>query len=675
MRDVEALELLHALRAPATWLQVGLRRPELLTIPRCGAVGVDPAPRIAAGGNAGKPWLKLYALGCEAFFATEDPQRVLDGLPLDFVTIEGEGLPELAAAIDGVAGWAHGETWAALFAADDEPDDLRRLALLLGEQRPGWRPSLVAAEPAPFLFLAGLPAMENESAFALPGDDAAWDRLEQRLAEIRAIAVQQAVPGEAVAPMAVAARLEPGGWFPGPGDGAVLIPGWGDIGANPRITFEPGIRGAFRVALALDAGGMEVLRLRCRSAGPVGTRDRDVYLDVQRPGALYHELARVALATPAAAGLFRLELEGPLRRGESLHEVALAPVSATFQEVPATRGMALRLHELSAEQVAHVPEGPAHVPVRMPEKALRSSQRGRRDAVVCAWFSRDLDDPVGEHYLGLLRYHHAGAKVFLGMNHGTAPGWEERFRQSGLDVEIRWAPPGTGDYWDASGFLTALAEFRDAEECFDLVWFVHTKGASTASYTDYQVDRYMHERDFWARGEEIARFFRDPKIGLFTAHYNPTPPYPFAGATEGWARELTSLQRVYRDRFAPLGLCAFETFFVLRGEIVRRFCQRVAADFFQTDPGDYGLNKWFFEMAFPSIASMQGYEPYIERDVPGRGDPQSGVILARDRKQNHRLAQAELERWRADPYAFQPRILPWDYPAWNQMRGLVGPLR
>jgi hypothetical protein len=272
----------------------------------------------------------------------------------------------------------------------------------------------------------------------------------------------------------------------------------------------------------------------------------------------------------------------------------------------------------------------------------------------------------------LLQYHFPDAKIFLGMNHGTAPEWEERLGASELDVETRRARPASGDYWDATGFLTALEAFRDDEEGFDLVWFVHTKGASKSAYEEYQRDRYQHDRDFWARREEISRAFADPKIGLYAAHYNLTPPYPFPGQTEGWTGELTALQRVYRDRFAPLGLCAFETFFTLRGEIVRRFCNRVAEGFFPTDPGQYGANKWFFEMAFPSVASMQGYEPYIARDVPGRDDPRDDLSLARDRKQNHRLAQAELERWRENPYTFQPRIIPWDYPAWDRLRGIAG---
>jgi hypothetical protein len=56
---------------------------------------------------------------------------------------------------------------------------------------------------------------------------------------------------------------------------------------------------------------------------------------------------------------------------------------------------------------------------------------------------------------------------------------------------------------------------------------------------------------------------------------------------------------------------------------------------------------------------MQGYESYIDMDVPGQNDPSEHVSLVNDHKQNHRLALAELNRWRADPFRFTPREIPW----------------
>jgi len=250
------------------------------------------------------------------------------------------------------------------------------------------------------------------------------------------------------------------------------------------------------------------------------------------------------------------------------------------------------------------------------------------------------------------------------MNHGSDPAWELRCRTSGLDAEVRWARPGSRDYWDATGFLTALEAFRATEEAFSLVWFGHTKGSSRTFATDEWM-REDHRRDFWGRRDEIAALFADVRIGFFAPRYNLTPPYPFPGEWQGWRDELAALCRAYRGDFAPLGLCALDTVFVLRGEIVRRFCREVDPQFFGTDLASLGANKWFFEMAFPSLASMQGFEPFIADDPAGEGDPREDLMLYGDRAQVHRLARAEVARWRADRTGFQPRIMAWDLPAWT----------
>jgi hypothetical protein len=96
----------------------------------------------------------------------------------------------------------------------------------------------------------------------------------------------------------------------------------------------------------------------------------------------------------------------------------------------------------------------------------------------------------------------------------------------------------------------------------------------------------------------------------------------------------------------------------MRGEIVRRFCRVVGPDFFHTSPGDYGASRYFFEIGFPNIASMQGFAPFIDPDVAGANSSRDDVWLTFDPKQNHRLARIELERWQRDPFSFTARPLP-----------------
>jgi hypothetical protein len=80
--------------------------------------------------------------------------------------------------------------------------------------------------------------------------------------------------------------------------------------------------------------------------------------------------------------------------------------------------------------------------------------------------------------------------------------------------------------------------------------------------------------------------------------------------------------------------------------------------FFRVDPVLYGADKWWFEGGFPSIAAMQGLEAYIDVDTDGPGSPRDDIAFYRDPKQGARHAMNELIRWRADPFAFQPRAIP-----------------
>jgi hypothetical protein len=465
-------------------------------------------------------------------------------------------------------------------------------------------------------------------------------------------------------------RLMRRNWKPRPGEGEWLVPGPRGAVPGPSLALNPPLIDRFRIGLSFRVEGMDVLRLRCRVRGPHGAHWRDVFVDAAKPGALLHDLDRVMLGTAGGSGRYDLEMEGALAAGESLEAISLDPSTDRFGDDEAA-AMALAIDRvevlLAAEDAAEL---------RAPHVAVRHSddprpdkrRRGNRDAVMFAWWIPDTPAGrmVSDYYLGLLRYHHPDSRIFLGVNHGSHPEPIAAVRESGLDVEICHVPPQIDVNSDAGGFLAALAAFARCEERFDLVWFGHTKGASRADDRDYRHTRFLQERRFWARRAEVETIFAEPTIGLFAPQFIPPPTYPWSGPWRGWLDELAALQRIYRARYPPLGLNALDTFFVLRAEIVRAFCDAVSPWFFQTDPADYGASRWFFEMAFPSIASMQGYEPFIDQDVPGAGAPRDDILLDFDMRQRHRLAQAELDRWRADPFAFSPRVLPWDRAAWRR---------
>jgi hypothetical protein len=460
-------------------------------------------------------------------------------------------------------------------------------------------------------------------------------------------------------------------WQPRSGGGGWLVPGHRGAVPGPSIVLDPPVLGRFRIHLTIRFEAMDVLRLRCRIRGPAGVCWRDVFVDAAKPGALLHELDRVELGTAVEPGRYDLVLEGSLDERETLQAVSLDPSDDWFGDPKEESEMALAIDRVDLlPAAADATERPVpYVAVRHPDDPVPDkSRRGKRDAVVFAWWIPDTPQArkVGEYYLGLLRYHHPDSRIFLGVNHGSHPDPVAAVLASGLDVQVCPVAPEIDVTSDAGGFLAALEAFQRSDERFDLVWFGHTKGASRADAPYYRHIRLLLERRFWARRAEIETIFADPRIGLFAPQFNPSPTYPWPGPWRGWLDELAALQRIYRDRYPPLGLNALDTFFVLRGEILRAFCDAVWPWFFRTDPADYGASRWFFEMAFPSIATMQGYEPYIDREVPGANDPRDDIMLDNDLRQRHRLAQRELDRWRADPFAFVPRVLPWDRDVWQQ---------
>jgi hypothetical protein len=391
-------------------------------------------------------------------------------------------------------------------------------------------------------------------------------------------------------------------------------------------------------------------------------RPREIFLDVAHPGALHHDHDRDALwfEADAATGRFELDWEGLLAPAEILRAISITPADFRLRPTAPAPGMVIDLHPIHVQQIAQPRSGTRFAPERFPKRTPPPKVHdGKRDAVVFAWWvpANPEAHMVGEYYLGLLRYHHADSKLFVGVNHGSDPTWIAALQDSGLDLELALVPPEIRMDSDAAGFLAALRAFARHPEAFDLVWFGHTKGASRPNYNYDGRFRYEHDRRLWSRRAEVDRFFADPEIGLYAHRYGL--PHAAGDSVPGTGfGELDALRRIYRDDYAPLGLWAWETVYVLREQIVRRFCDVVGEEFFLRDPATYGAGRWFFEAAFPSIASMQGYEPLIELDTDGEGDPRDDIALFDDPRQGNRLAMEELLRWRKDPFTFTPRALP-----------------
>jgi hypothetical protein len=203
---------------------------------------------------------------------------------------------------------------------------------------------------------------------------------------------------------------------------------------------------------------------------------------------------------------------------------------------------------------------------------------------------------------------------------------------------------------DPTGFVAALDAYRRHEERFNLVWFGHNKGGDHLHDMRYATARWTIERMFWSRRAEIADFFDDPVIGLYTPHYLMMLP--------NHLRQTDALLRMFQASCAPLGVMAVSTHFVIREESVRDFCARVDRRFFRFGPEPFGGDRYFFEMAIPNVPLMQGYAPYIEPGLGGTTDQpkMDGVAsIHNDWRQNNAAVAIEFDKWRHDPTGFRTR--------------------
>lgn len=438
--------------------------------------------------------------------------------------------------------------------------------------------------------------------------------------------------------------------------------------SDPRISLLPNAptQGNLRGQLGFACQGPTTLLLTfrfSRADRPNASR-RQVVLSLARPGFIWHDLSFVDVAYDVG-GEIRIDFDLKVNGKRSLEAIDIEIVEednwrmhpgfdggrSFMLPARAPKGSSFDLRNAALWQTDDVRRGPGHGHVRSPAPPpFRRTDDQRRDAVIFSSWIPEGALPLGDYFIEVMRRWHSDSKIFVGINHGSAPAWRERLEGSGLDLVIRHAPPEIGIDADPAGFVAALDAFRQTTEEFALVWFGHTKGAGNLDNRWYSTGRWTIERLFWSRRAEIDDHFANPVIGLYAPHY--------LMMLQDHLAQTDALQRVYRATCAPLGVMAVSTHFVMRSESVSDFCQRVDRRFFREGPTVFGGDRYFFEMAMPNVPLMQGYEPYIEPGLGGTSgapvvDGISSVI--NDWRQNNAVTAIELEKWRKRPTRFRTR--------------------
>ncbi len=458
--------------------------------------------------------------------------------------------------------------------------------------------------------------------------------------------------------------LEVEGWQFESGEGIALTAPHRLIA--PRVLLRPSasVRGAASGTIALRAEKVTTLRIAFEQSRTDRRHpfQREIICSLARPGFVMHDVP-FAEVTFADDGAVVIAFDLKINQGRSLESIMIEIIEEdNWRMHPnypggakvalpaiAPAGARLELHGVHLETASRVRKGPSHGIVRgaLPT-AYRKAQERPRDAVIFSSWVPEEGLALGDYFLQTLCRWHADSKIFVGINHGSSPRWRQRIEASGLEVAIQQAPSSMTMPFDPTGFVAALDAFRRDPEPFDLVWFGHNKGGDHLDEGWYATARWTIERMFWSRREAIEQHFQNPSIGLSSPHY--------LMLLQDHLRQTDALQRMYQATCRPLGAMAVSAHFVMREEIVRAFCAKVDPRFFTLGPELFGGDRYFFEMAMPNVAAMQGYDPFIEPGLGGtHGPPKlNGVAsILNDWRQNNAVTAIELQKWKARPTRFR----------------------
>lgn len=171
MHYLEVLQQLHGLLQPRIYAEIGVFTGASLALSRTRSVGIDPGFSLAGQVLADKPWVKLFRMESDVFFARHQREHVLDGGALDLAFLDGLHLfenvlrdfyhleswssPDGVIAIHDVlprdASWAQRDT-----ITPEWTGDVWRIVPCLEKFRPDLKLRLLDAPPSGLLLVSRL---------------------------------------------------------------------------------------------------------------------------------------------------------------------------------------------------------------------------------------------------------------------------------------------------------------------------------------------------------------------------------------------------------------------------------------------------------------------------------------------------------------------------------------
>lgn len=220
------------------------------------------------------------------------------------------------------------------------------------------------------------------------------------------------------------------------------------------------------------------------------------------------------------------------------------------------------------------------------------------NAVIFASYIPDDESlELGKKYLFALRDNFADSDIYIGINPSeNIARWIDTIKSILPKARWRITPPELVIDSDASAYQTALNIWRESGKDYQLMWFGHTKGAVSRCYE--LVDRYIN--DLFKRKKEIENIFLNPFWNV----------YGLEAVIRPYNME-EYISQYFQERIDNFELMYLYSFYVLRGNIVKLFCEKCSPMFFCKKIND----RYFFERDFYQFAFHVGYLPYVEKII------------------------------------------------------------
>lgn len=203
----------------------------------------------------------------------------------------------------------------------------------------------------------------------------------------------------------------------------------------------------------------------------------------------------------------------------------------------------------------------------------------------------------GNIYLSFIRDYFPDCDIYVGVNPDSDLVWVDLIESIFPDANIALVDPEMAINSDASAFQSALKSLKDADHQYKNVYFMHSKGISYPTDSQWYISCRDYFMQFAEKRKEFDKLLESETVGGW-AHV----ARKFDMSSSGYAKNIKAfIENVdTKDRYTETMWLL--THYAIKGEIVKWFLDNCDQSFFDKKLDD----RYFFEASFPLIVDMYG---------------------------------------------------------------------